>query len=83
MEIAVMMPEQDIIEPEPPKPGIHYIPIKKDHSDAEAQVGYYLAKENNMKLKKIAREGRLWYERNASDSARAHYIFAHCMEVAG
>lgn len=78
-EIAVMMPKQNIIEQEVVKPDVHYICIKDDYSDASQQVEKYLNDPDA--LKNIARNGRLWYERNASDVSRAKYIHEKCLKI--
>jgi hypothetical protein len=78
-EVAVMMPKQNIVEPEELRPDIDYICIKDDHSDAPEKANYYIKHEDE--LSKIARNGRLWYERNASDYARAQYIHSHCLNI--
>lgn len=78
-EVAVMMPQQNINEPEMLRPDVDYICIKQDHSDAANKAKYYL--DNLASLAAIARNGRMWYERNASDNARAKYILDKSLEA--
>jgi len=80
-EVAVLMPEQHVVEPEALKPDVHYICVKPDYSDAAKKCEHYLS--NSEKLKQIAHEGRMWYERNASDYARARYMHKHCIKILG
>ena len=77
-EIAVMMPYQGIKEQENLIPDVHYICIKNDYSDVKEKVQLYL---DHPVLAKIAHNGRLWYERNASDNARAKYILDTTLEI--
>ncbi len=78
-EVAVLMPEQHIIEPESVEPDIHYICVKSNYSDAPEKVAYYL--EHPDELGAIAWNGRLWYEKYASDNARARYIYEECCKI--
>jgi len=78
-EVAVLMPEQHIVEPEILKPDVHFICVNPDYSDAVRKCNYYL--ENEDKLREVAHNGRMWYERNASDYARARYILKNCIKV--
>ena len=78
-EVAVLMPTQDIEEQEPLIPDVHYICVKPDYSDALEKANYYL--KNDDKRAEIARNGRLWYERNTSDTARAKYILDKCLAI--
>lgn len=78
-EIAVVMPEQKIIEQENLIPDTHYVCIKDDYSDACSKVQYYFQKTEE--LAQIAHNGRMWYERNASDCARAKYIHEQCLKI--
>jgi len=78
-EVAVLMPEQHILEPETLEPDVHYICVKPDYSDAIQKCQYYLDHED--KRKEIAHNGRMWYERNASDYARSKYIHDNCIKI--
>ncbi len=78
-EIPVIMPHQKIAEPEPLKPNVHYIQIKNDYSDAASKVQHYF--KNPDALAEIAFNGRMWYERNASDMARAKYILDNALQM--
>lgn len=78
-EIAVVMPEQRIIEQEELIPDKHYICIKNDYSDAEEKIKHYLNHLDELAI--IAHGGRMWYERNASDSARAKYIYENALKI--
>ena len=78
-EVAVMMPKQRIIEPEPLEPNTNFICIKADYSDATQKTAYYLRSPE--KLASIAYSGRMWFERNASDSARARYLFQNALKI--
>ena len=48
-------------------------------SNITEKCQYYL--KNDQEREKIAYNGRLWFERNASDSARAHYIYKCCIDI--
>ena len=78
-EVAVLMPEQNVIEPEIVQSDIHYISVKSDYSDAIEKCEYYL--NNKEELNRVAHNGRMWYERNASDCARARYIHTNCIST--
>jgi len=78
-EIAVVMPKQKIVEQECLQPDVHYICIKDDYSDAKKKVQHYI--DHPDKLAEIAYNGRMWYERNASDTARAKYILDNALKV--
>lgn len=78
-EIAVVMPEQKIEEQENVIPDTHYICIKPDYSDVKSKVEYYLRDPDQ--LAEIAHNGRMWYERNASDNARAKYIHDQALKI--
>jgi hypothetical protein len=78
-EIAVLMPKQRITEQESLTPDVHYICVKDDHSDARKKVQHYL--NSPEQLAEIAYGGRMWYERNASDSARAKYIIENALKI--
>jgi len=78
-EIAVLMPQQHITEQENLKPNVHYICVKDDYSDAREKAQTYL--DDKEKLAEIAYNGRLWYERNASDTARAKYIHEQALKI--
>lgn len=80
-EVAVMMAPQNIVEPEMLKPDHHYISIRDDCSDAVAKVEYYLSNPEELDL--IAHNGRMWYERNASDYARAKHIYTNAIKIIG
>ena len=80
-EVAVMMPRQAIVETEPLIPNIHYIEVAPDHHDVADKCNYYL--QHLSELKEIAHNGRLWFERNTSDSARAHYMYKSCLHAIG
>lgn len=78
-EVAVMMPDQNVVEQEELIPDVHYISINQDHSDALDKVQYYLDDPN--KLQAIAHQGHLWYQRNTSNYARAKYIYDQCVKI--
>jgi len=78
-EIPIVMPEQNIIEQENLIPDEHYICIKNDYSDAQTKIQHYLSHPDE--LTRIALNGRMWYERNASDYARAKYIHEQCLKI--
>lgn len=78
-EIAVVMPDQKITEQENLIPDWHYICIKADYSDAQKKIGHYL--NQPAELAQIAHNGRMWYERNASDYARAKYIHEQALKI--
>ncbi|MHA2281501.1 MAG: glycosyltransferase [Promethearchaeota archaeon] len=78
-EIAVLMPKQHIVEQEILTPDIHYICVRDDHSDVRNKVQHYLS--NPEQLAEIAYGGRMWYERNASDNARAKYILENALKI--
>ena len=78
-EIAVVMPDQRIIEQENLIPDTHYICIKDDYSDAQKKIQHYL--DHPIELAQIAHNGRMWYERNASDHARAKYIHEQALKI--
>lgn len=78
-EIAVAMPDQRIIEQETLIPDEHYICIKSDYSDAQKKMQHYLDQPGE--LARIAHNGRMWYERNASDHARAKYIHEEALKI--
>lgn len=78
-EIAVAMPDQRTIEQETLVPDEHYICIKNDYSDAREKMQHYLGQP--VELARIAHNGRMWYERNASDHARAKYIHEKALEI--
>jgi spore maturation protein CgeB len=78
-EVAVVMPEQKIIEQENLIPDKHYICIKDDYSDAQKKIQHYLSHPDE--LSQIAHNGRMWYEKNASDHARAKYIHEQALKI--
>ena len=78
-EIAIVMPDQKITEQETLTPDIHYICIKPDYSDAQKKIQHYL--DHPDELAQIAHNGRMWYERNASDYARAKYIHEQALKI--
>jgi len=78
-EVAVMMPAQNIREQEELVPNVHYIELRQDHSDVVEKAEYYLSHDDERK--EIAYQGRLWYERNVSDQARAKYIYKQCLRM--
>lgn len=78
-EIAIAMPDQKITEQENLVPDKHYICIKDDYSNASKKIRYYL--ESPDELAQIAHNGRMWYERNASDCARARYMHEQCLKI--
>ena len=78
-EIAVVMPNQRIIEQETLVPDEHYICIKRDYSDAIKKINHYIGNPDN--LAQVAYNGRLWYEKNASDNARAKYIHEEALKI--
>ncbi len=78
-EIAVAMPNQNIVEQETLVPDEHYICIRSDYSDARKKMQHYL--DQPIELARIAHNGRMWYERNASDHARAKYIHEKALEI--
>ncbi len=62
-----------VAEVEKRLPGTHYAKIKNNNSDLIDVLNYYL--DHDEEREKIAKNGRLWYERNASAQARAHRMF--------
>ena len=78
-EIAIAMPEQKIFEQENLIPDSHYICVKSDYSGAQKKIQHYL--DSPKELAQIAHNGRMWYERNASDYARAKYIHEQALKI--
>lgn len=78
-EVAVVMPKQNIQEQEKLIPEVHYICIRDDYKNVVEKINYYL--ENKDLLAEVAKNGRLWFERNSSESARAKYILRTCLGV--
>ncbi len=73
LEVLVVRPPIGIIEIEPRIDGVHYVEVKNDGSDVIDKMEYYLAHDEERLA--IARNGRLWWERNSSAVARAYNIF--------
>lgn len=79
LECLVVRPNIGIIEAEERISGVHFVEIKNDSSDLIEKLQYYLEHEN--KRKEIAHNGRLWWERNSSHTARARQIFSDCVKA--
>ena len=73
LEVMIMRPPNGLIETEPRLPGVHFAEVTNDHADLVDKMKYYL--DHDEERKKIAYNGRLWYERNATIIARANHIF--------
>jgi hypothetical protein len=78
-EVAVVMPRQRIMEQEDLIPDFHYIQIQDDYKNAVEKINYFL--QNKEALAEIAKNGRLWFERNCSESARAKFILEKCLQL--
>jgi len=68
-----------VIETEPRIDRKHYVEIQNDDSDLLELLYYYL--EHDDERKEIAHNGRLWYERNGSPTARAYHIVESLKKV--
>ncbi len=79
LEILVVRPPIGVLETEPRLPGVHYVEYKNDNSDLIEKLQYYLDHEDERK--EIARNGRLWYERNCSVTARACIMIKNCIQA--
>jgi len=73
LESMVLKQPLGVIETEERIPGIHFVEYKNDSSDLIEKIEYYL--EHEEKRKEIARNGRLWWERNCSPISRSVYMF--------
>ncbi len=80
-EILVIGHEPHLLLPEPLEPGVHYVKIQNNDSDLTEKIQYYLEHEDERK--KIAQNGRLWWERNCSSVARSQFMINCCMESMG
>lgn len=79
LECLVVRPSIGITEVEERVPGVHFVEIQNDSSDLIEKLQYYL--EHDDERKEIAHNGRLWWERNSSVTARAQRIFSDCLKV--
>jgi len=80
-EILVIGHEPHLLIPEPLEPGVHYVKIQNNSSDLIEKIQYYLEHEDERK--RIAQNGRLWWERNCSSVARSQFMINCCMESMG
>jgi len=81
VETMVMKHSIGTTEVEKREPGVHFVEMKNDSSDMIEKMQYYL--EHDDERKEIAHNGRLWYERNCTMSARMYFIINKCMESMG
>ncbi len=79
LEALVVRPSIGVYEPEPRIPGVHYVEVENQNSDLIEKLEYYL--EHDKERKKIAHNGRLWFERNSSSLARAYHLLNRSLEV--
>ncbi len=79
LEVMVLRPPLGNIETEQRIPGVHFVEVRNDLSDLLDKTLYYL--EHEEERLNIAREGRLWYERNISPLARAHSMYDSCLSA--
>ena len=79
LECLVVRPSIGITEVEKRAAGVHYVEIQNDSSDLIEKLQYYLEHEDERK--EIAHNGRLWWERNGSVTARAKRIFSDCLRA--
>jgi len=80
-EAMVMKHSIGIIESEERTPGVHFVECKNDDTDLVEKLSYYL--EHDEERKTIARNGRLWWERNGSVRGRSSFIMKCCLQAMG
>jgi hypothetical protein len=68
-------------ETEPRIAGTHFVEVSSQERDLLDTIRFYLDHEE--KRQEIAYNGRLWYERNWSPRATAHYLVNRCLEAMG
>lgn len=81
LELLIVKHPLGTIESEERIAGVHYVEYKNDSSDLIEKLEYYLEHEDERK--EIARNGRLWWERNCSTVARANFIMNSCLHSMG
>jgi hypothetical protein len=79
LETMILKPPTHIIESEERKSGIHFVTTDTFSSDIVAKVQYYL--DHDDERKEIARNGRLYWERNLSPWARTNFMLTKCIEA--
>lgn len=70
-----------IVESEKRIPGVHFVECKNDDTDLMEKLSYYL--EHDEERKTIARNGRLWWERNGSARGRSVFMLKCCLQAMG
>lgn len=81
LELLIIKHPLGTIEAEERIAGVHFVEYKNDSSDLIEKIQYYLEHEDERK--EIARNGRLWWERNCSTIARANFIMNSCLRSMG
>lgn len=69
----------DVFTPEELIPNEHFVETNRDHSNLIELLEHYLYNEEERF--RIARNGRLFFERNFTDMARATYLLEKCISV--
>lgn len=79
VESLVVSHPIDVFATEELIPGEHFVETKRDHSDLIETLEKYLS-DDEERLR-IARNGRLYFERNCTTRARATYLLEKCLSV--